>query len=454
MKRGLKFFGVLAGLFFILMILFFAFSSEGFYGKITGDVVSEESCSSETGEILSGDFYCSSDIGDGEIWIQNYFCGGGELCVECENGYEFKEGNCALIQTAPVPVDGKCGSSNGQTFSAKPATNLCLQGASSSITENSIKYSWTCAGSNGGITKSCSAVKQVLSESETTPETTPSQSSSQTASTNGETGTSTSSETATQTIDKIPDKISKDLGLLKEAIENKDVEKCEDISNDNKNIKSSCFDIFSSTYEEDYCDETDVLKDLCKDKIDLFKTGEFPAFCGDNKINQDEEQCDGEDSNCVDSEYCNNCYCYNDAVAKAYFVKSVFDMGWYTGTELTKTEYSKLNEQDNNVLTKQGNIFIEFEINNPNIKNVKVDIGLSLSATIKGITIIDTNRKGISVEDYSKNGFFGSGGYYDISGANLNVVDGKARMRIGSPWNMNIDLIKISKYNEEVPTKS
>ena len=167
MKRGLIVFSLLL---ILSLSVVSASSFSDFWNKITGKVTNENSCFSETGEILSGDFYCSSDISDGEIWIQNYYCNYGKLCVECENGYEFKEGNCVVKQIAPVPVDGKCGSSNGQTFSAKPTTNLCLQGISSTITETSSKYSWTCAGNNGGITKSCSAIKQVSStQTETTP---------------------------------------------------------------------------------------------------------------------------------------------------------------------------------------------------------------------------------------------------------------------------------------------
>ena len=52
-------------------------------------------------------------------------------------------------------VNGACGSSNGATTSAKPTANLCTAGTASTIT-GSGPWSWTCAGSNGGSTASCS----------------------------------------------------------------------------------------------------------------------------------------------------------------------------------------------------------------------------------------------------------------------------------------------------------
>ncbi len=58
-----------------------------------------------------------------------------------------------------TPINGVCGSSNGQTFTTTPTTNLCSQGTPSSVTAGTNTFTWTCQGSNGGTTASCSATK-------------------------------------------------------------------------------------------------------------------------------------------------------------------------------------------------------------------------------------------------------------------------------------------------------
>jgi uncharacterized repeat protein (TIGR02543 family) len=58
-------------------------------------------------------------------------------------------------------VDGSCGSSNGATFTTAPATSLCATGQASALT-GAGPWSWSCAGSNGGSSASCSANIQTL----------------------------------------------------------------------------------------------------------------------------------------------------------------------------------------------------------------------------------------------------------------------------------------------------
>ncbi len=53
-------------------------------------------------------------------------------------------------------IDGSCGSSSGQNLTAAPATGLCTTGTATSVTGTG-PWSWTCQGSNGGTTASCSA---------------------------------------------------------------------------------------------------------------------------------------------------------------------------------------------------------------------------------------------------------------------------------------------------------
>jgi hypothetical protein len=62
---------------------------------------------------------------------------------------------CGPSICAPPPVNGVCGSDNGATLASTP-TNLCSAGTASDVS-GSGPWSWTCAGSNGGSSASCSA---------------------------------------------------------------------------------------------------------------------------------------------------------------------------------------------------------------------------------------------------------------------------------------------------------
>jgi hypothetical protein len=68
--------------------------------------------------------------------------------------------NCNVQVTfSNVTITGACGSSNGQTLSAAPTTNLCSAGTPSTVT-GSGPWSWTCQGSAGTLAANCSANKQ------------------------------------------------------------------------------------------------------------------------------------------------------------------------------------------------------------------------------------------------------------------------------------------------------
>ena len=60
-----------------------------------------------------------------------------------------------LTTSTSSAVNGVCGSSNGATVSAKPTANLCTAGTASAV-GGSGPWSWSCAGSNGGTTATCS----------------------------------------------------------------------------------------------------------------------------------------------------------------------------------------------------------------------------------------------------------------------------------------------------------
>jgi len=65
-------------------------------------------------------------------------------------------------------VDGQCGSSNGGTFTSAPTTNLCNVTNTPAVVTGAGPWSWTCNGSNGGSSDSCSANIQTSSAADLT----------------------------------------------------------------------------------------------------------------------------------------------------------------------------------------------------------------------------------------------------------------------------------------------
>ncbi|MEI6206555.1 MAG: VCBS repeat-containing protein [Desulfuromonadales bacterium] len=68
------------------------------------------------------------------------------------------------VGSGVLGVNGSCGTSNSQSFTVAPASNLCTIGASSTVT-GSGPWSWTCNGINGGSNASCSASLSTLTPS-------------------------------------------------------------------------------------------------------------------------------------------------------------------------------------------------------------------------------------------------------------------------------------------------
>ncbi len=56
----------------------------------------------------------------------------------------------------PTPINGACGTANGQSFSTAPTANLCVAGTPSAVGNNG-SWTWGCAGLYLGTTASCSA---------------------------------------------------------------------------------------------------------------------------------------------------------------------------------------------------------------------------------------------------------------------------------------------------------
>jgi 2',3'-cyclic-nucleotide 2'-phosphodiesterase/3'-nucleotidase/5'-nucleotidase len=84
------------------------------------------------------------------------------------NGADFAAGAPNPRNTATTgggggtAVNGVCGASNGASLSSAPTTNLCSAGTASAVSGTG-PWTWSCAGSGGGTTASCSANKSTAS---------------------------------------------------------------------------------------------------------------------------------------------------------------------------------------------------------------------------------------------------------------------------------------------------
>jgi large repetitive protein len=66
-------------------------------------------------------------------------------------------GPCTVAVTFTAnPVNGACGTSNGQTLTSAPTSSLCSAGNQTLVSGNG-PWTWSCTGLNGGTTASCSA---------------------------------------------------------------------------------------------------------------------------------------------------------------------------------------------------------------------------------------------------------------------------------------------------------
>jgi len=70
----------------------------------------------------------------------------------------------SFIVRADVLTDGACGTADGVATATPPSqATLCSAGTPSAITTGTTNYSWTCSGTGGGTTASCSAPKAATS---------------------------------------------------------------------------------------------------------------------------------------------------------------------------------------------------------------------------------------------------------------------------------------------------
>ena len=72
----------------------------------------------------------------------------------CAGSYGGTTASCSA-PLASVAVNGQCGPANGAQASSTPTGNLCTAGTASAVSDSG-PWTWSCAGSNGGTTASCS----------------------------------------------------------------------------------------------------------------------------------------------------------------------------------------------------------------------------------------------------------------------------------------------------------
>ena len=92
----------------------------------------------------------------------NYSAAFTSTCSGSANGNTYTvssvASNCSVsVAFSNTPVNGVCGSANGVSTSTQPSSNLCSAGTASSVSAGTNSFTWSCAGSNGGQTPSCSA---------------------------------------------------------------------------------------------------------------------------------------------------------------------------------------------------------------------------------------------------------------------------------------------------------
>ena len=100
---------------------------------------------SSSGAGLAG----TNGTGGGGAGGTNYLCPSGA-------GVGGPGGSGIVVVRYVAVVPGSCGSSNGSNVYSAPSTNLCSSGSASAV-GGSGPWSWTCSGSNGGASASCSA---------------------------------------------------------------------------------------------------------------------------------------------------------------------------------------------------------------------------------------------------------------------------------------------------------
>ncbi len=107
---------------------------------------------------------CTSDSDCNSQWCSTLDkCTDGSLNSSCGTSDDCDGSQCISGTCGGIPhyTDGICGSSNGQSFTTTPDTNLCSQGNATTVS-GSGPWTWSCNSPNGGTNASCSAQLTVV----------------------------------------------------------------------------------------------------------------------------------------------------------------------------------------------------------------------------------------------------------------------------------------------------
>ena len=129
-----------------------------FYATLTLSTTGEGSCGSSNGADLTS----APTANLCKASTASSVSGSGPWTWTCAGS----SGGTTAACSALLDTKGVCGSANGVAASTAPTANLCSAGKASTVT-GSGPWSWSCAGSNGGTTATCSASLKTASSGST-----------------------------------------------------------------------------------------------------------------------------------------------------------------------------------------------------------------------------------------------------------------------------------------------
>lgn len=97
----------------------------------------------------------SGGVSASSQFVVNSCLGAAVVGTSSSNSFRLDAG-CAALASIPSAVDGFCASPTPSLF-APDSTNLCTAGTAGLVSSGVSGWGWSCSGSNGGSTASCSA---------------------------------------------------------------------------------------------------------------------------------------------------------------------------------------------------------------------------------------------------------------------------------------------------------
>ena len=82
---------------------------------------------------------------------------GGSSTWNCGGQYGWASVSCSVANSPCPPVNGACGTASGVATMTTPSSGLCNAGSPSTVTVNTMNYTWNCNGQYGWTSMACSA---------------------------------------------------------------------------------------------------------------------------------------------------------------------------------------------------------------------------------------------------------------------------------------------------------